>query len=328
MSERVAGIAVSAFVPRLKNGGCVVFYGGEPLLRFDLMRNVVERARFEARRAARRVCFALTTNGNGADEDVIAFLEEHRFAVELSFDGPAQDIQRAPGSEARLRALIARLAGGKRVRLETNSVFTADSAGRMGETLAGLVESGVPGVHYSLSYLRSWTDDAIAVFGRELARLRRATVRRFRATGTIPFVNFRLDAPSRVRYCPAGQDRIAVDPRGGIWGCAVLGDWARSPTGRGPGRPFKMGSITVRGPKFFRPRSERGLNYGSLSQDRFSSPEGHCFSCPDVDHCWVCPVSAALAGGAPGRIPDFVCALHKLSAREARRFVAESGWTA
>ena len=292
------------------------------------MRSVVERALFEARRAARRVRFALTTNGNRADEDVIPFLEEHRFAVVLSFDGPAQDRQRAPGSEARLRALIARLVGDKRVRLETNSVFTAGSVGRLGDTLAGLVESGVPGVHYSLSCLRPWSDDAVAVFGRELARLRRAAVRRFRTTGTNPFLNFRLDAPSRIRACPAGRDRLAVDARGGIWGCAILGDWARSPAGRGPGRRFKMGSIAAGGPKFFRPQAERPGGAESLSQDRFSSPEGPCYSCPDVNHCWVCPVIAALAGGAPGRIPGFICALQKRKAGEARRFVAESGWPA
>ena len=327
MSERVAEIAVSAFVPRLRNGGCIVFYGGEPLLRFDLMKSVVERARFEARRAGRRVRFALTTNGNRAGEDVIAFLEENRFGVELSFDGSAQDVQRAAGSEARLRALIARLLERKRVRLETNSVFTCDSVGRLGETLEGIVDSGVSGAHYGLSYLRPWTEDAVAIFGRELARLRRAAVRRFKTTGTIPFVNFRLDAPSRIRYCSAGQDRVAVDPHGGIWGCAVLGDWARGPAGRGRGRCFKMGSIAVRGPEHFRSNIKLGSNYESLAQDRFSSPDGRCHSCPDVDHCWVCPVSAALAGGAPGRIPGFVCALQKVKAREARRFVAGSGWT-
>ena len=68
------------------------FFGGEPLLRFDLIRNVVEWA--EEQCFTEHCCFTATTNGTLVDDEVKAWCRLHKkhFALGLSIDG-TDDIQ-------------------------------------------------------------------------------------------------------------------------------------------------------------------------------------------------------------------------------------------
>ena len=74
----------------------VGFFGGEPFLRFPLMRAVVAYARRRAQAAGKEVDFNATTNGTLLNDEKVAFIDENKMAVMLSFDGPReiQDAQR------------------------------------------------------------------------------------------------------------------------------------------------------------------------------------------------------------------------------------------
>lgn len=64
-------------------------FGGEPLLRFDLVREVVEYAKERARTRVppKAVSFSFTTNGTLLDEEKMAFFQRHGIMVLLSLDG-------------------------------------------------------------------------------------------------------------------------------------------------------------------------------------------------------------------------------------------------
>ncbi len=66
----------------------VVFFGGEPLTRMDLIREVVAycEPRFEQHGA--RVDFTLTTNATLLDEELVDWFNAHRFGLTVSMDGP------------------------------------------------------------------------------------------------------------------------------------------------------------------------------------------------------------------------------------------------
>jgi uncharacterized protein len=67
----------------------VSFYGGEPLLRFDLIRQIVRYAREKFSNWKLR--FSITTNGTLLNQDVIDFLILHNFSVTISLDGPVEN---------------------------------------------------------------------------------------------------------------------------------------------------------------------------------------------------------------------------------------------
>ncbi len=66
----------------------LIFFGGEALLNFKLMRDVVAYAEEKGGECGKKVEFSLTTNGTLLTDEIIDFFQEHRFGVTVSMDGP------------------------------------------------------------------------------------------------------------------------------------------------------------------------------------------------------------------------------------------------
>jgi uncharacterized protein len=98
---------------RLNSGSCgIVFFGGEPLLRMDLIRELVAEGGRMTGRGEGRFHFKITTNGLRLDERLLDFAQEHDMLVAMSFDGiaPAHDRhRRAPDGSATFDRLLPKL---------------------------------------------------------------------------------------------------------------------------------------------------------------------------------------------------------------------------
>lgn len=79
----------------------IEFQGGEPALRFDLVRTVVEAAMERAIRESRRIRFTMATTLHLLTQENLAFCKDHQIHLSTSLDGP-EDIH------TRLRALPTR----------------------------------------------------------------------------------------------------------------------------------------------------------------------------------------------------------------------------
>ena len=64
------------------------FYGGEPLLEFELIKKCVKYARKELK--GKQINFALTTNATLLNDEIINYFIEHSFIVTVSIDGPKE----------------------------------------------------------------------------------------------------------------------------------------------------------------------------------------------------------------------------------------------
>lgn len=62
----------------------ITFFGGEPLLNIDVLKEVVEYA--EMRQQEKRIIFGLITNGTLLSDELISYFNEHRIRVGVSFD--------------------------------------------------------------------------------------------------------------------------------------------------------------------------------------------------------------------------------------------------
>ncbi|TFH01521.1 MAG: SPASM domain-containing protein [Calditrichales bacterium] len=69
----------------------IVFFGGEPLLNFDLIKAVVDYAKQQGNAHKKGVYFALTTNGTCLSPPVINYLNRNKFSVTISLDGDAKE---------------------------------------------------------------------------------------------------------------------------------------------------------------------------------------------------------------------------------------------
>lgn len=93
--------AISSVDWLLKNSGDrenvgIVFFGGEPLLNFPLMKEIVEYADKKADAVGKTMTYSITTNGSLLDAEKIEFLRKNRVNVTVSMDGGKriQDSQR------------------------------------------------------------------------------------------------------------------------------------------------------------------------------------------------------------------------------------------
>lgn len=91
------------------------FFGGEPLMSFPLIQQVVAYAREQAAKRGREVKFNMTTNGSLLTRRIIDFIKEEKISPLISFDGPpeVQDRQRpfknGRGSYNRVAANVRKL---------------------------------------------------------------------------------------------------------------------------------------------------------------------------------------------------------------------------
>lgn len=66
----------------------VTFFGGEPLLNFELIQQLVDYCKSREPETGKRFCYQITTNATLLSDEMLAYLVEHEFSVMVSIDGP------------------------------------------------------------------------------------------------------------------------------------------------------------------------------------------------------------------------------------------------
>lgn len=74
----------------------IVFFGGEPLLNFPVIKDVVEYSQKRGKAEGKKIFYSMTTNGTLLSEEAIDLICRHRFGLKVSMDGPqaVQDLMR------------------------------------------------------------------------------------------------------------------------------------------------------------------------------------------------------------------------------------------
>lgn len=66
----------------------IVFFGGEPLTNYQVLKNSVLYAESKADVNGVEVSFTLITNGTLINEEIVQFIKSHNFRIQFSLDGP------------------------------------------------------------------------------------------------------------------------------------------------------------------------------------------------------------------------------------------------
>jgi sulfatase maturation enzyme AslB (radical SAM superfamily) len=321
MTPEALDRTLDAFLPHLVARSEIHFYGGEPLLAFDLIRRTVKAV--ETKNAGRRnIRFGLTTNGSLFTDDILRFMRDHRFRLLVSFDGLAQDRGRRRGSFGTLVPFLDRLLKMPALKVETNSVFTPNTVRHLSGSVRLIHELGVEDIHLAFSNLMPWPKAALAALSGELATVGRFAGAWRKRTGRIPLVEFRPGKGRGIMTCGGGTNRISVAPDGTVWGCHLFFDHFRGNLNSEESRAYSFGLIGGLGRSRRMIRPETTARYASLRMTRFRTPDGPCRACPEVAECAICPLDAAAPGTEIGRIPRWTCRIAKALRTERERFLA------
>lgn len=308
------------FLPQLTKNYYINFYGGEPLLSLNLIRETISLLNYKNIEFSKKSHYSITTNGSLFSEEVIQFLNEYKFSIELSFDGLAQDINRKKGSFEKIVFCIKELLKYPSIHLETNSVFTPETVGYLSESIQFIMGLNVPNIHFSLSTIKPWDQASLLKLEKEIIKLRKIVLALYEGSRNNPVVNFREEKKKGIFYCSAGKDRLAISPEGGIWGCFLFADYFRGKENRPQYQKFYFGTLD----NFIKNYNDIypliSSNYAQLSMDNFSTSSMECFLCSELENCGVCPINASFSGVPLGKIPDYICKIRKIMIREEEKF--------
>jgi MoaA/NifB/PqqE/SkfB family radical SAM enzyme len=337
MSERTAAAALDLLLRSRRRVLALGFYGGEPLLAFDLVRRTIEEA--ERRRPrGRRLELSLSTNGLLLDPDRAAFLAAHDVRTQLSFDGSreAQEL-RSPGTHDAVGAILDRLRWELpefyEGQLEVAVTVGPANIGSLAESVAQLLERDIRKITLGplLGACLSWDRALERQLEAQLRLVYRRSLSLYERTGRVPLTLFRRTigrpvASRRGAMCGIGRgDSVTVDVDGEVCGCPLGVRSYQTLSAPGLRRwvaPLRIGRVDAPdladGLGRFAAEVRRSPLFAQ--RERKGSLHGRCVECPHRASCVVCPVAIALAGEDPHRVPEFLCAFNRLSSKYRDRF--------
>jgi uncharacterized protein len=211
------------------------FFGGEPLLNFETVKEVVAYGRGMERQVGKRFYFTITTNASLLNDERIDFINEHMDNVVISIDGRKEihDAVRhdayGRGSYDDIVPLAQKLVAGrngksyfvrgtftKRNLDFSNDVFHLADLGFKEISVEPVVGSGD-----DLFIKESDIPEILA----EYERLAVLYLERLRKGNKFRFYHFNLDLYDgpclfkRITSCGAGFEYLAVSPQGSIYPC-------------------------------------------------------------------------------------------------------------
>lgn len=302
------------FLPYLTKEFWISFYGGEPLLNFTLIRQVVSF--LKSNNHNRVIRFSVTTNGSLINADILDYFEKNRFTITFSFDGFAQNAQRKQGSFIPTLNLIKRIKNIPSIKFNVNSVFSWKNVHLLSHSLKLIMtDLRVKNINYSLAVNQIWSDTAILTLEKELKKLNSILLTRYKNKQWIPLSDYRefVNQPENrgLFYCAAGKDRLSITPDGKIWGCYLFPEYYKQKGKKSEAKKYLFGDFK----KFSQNPDEiykrTMVHYQQLTMENYSTPSRHCFLCPEIENCDICPVITAYSSSKIGHIPEFVCQLKK-----------------
>lgn len=284
MSLEVAKVAIDFLIKasRTRKHCEIDFFGGEPLLNLDVVKQTVNYGREQAAMHNKEFKFTLTTNAVRLDEATIAYLNDNNIAVVLSLDGRPEVNDRMrltpseKGSYSMITPNIKRMVESRGnenyyVRgtyTRFNLDFAADVMHLVDEL--GFKQVSVEPVVASPEVEYAFKEEDLPALFREYETLACQYLEHEREGRGFNFFHFNLDLnhgpciPKRLSGCGAGHEYLAVTPTGELFPCHQF-------VGR---EEYKLGTVFV-----------------GITEDKRQIMKGfqqaHIYSKPKCTKCWA-----------------------------------------
>jgi sulfatase maturation enzyme AslB (radical SAM superfamily) len=323
--------ALSFFYPYLADDAYIVFFGGEPMLAMDTIRQAVGIVEGLEQEGKKNIHYSLTTNGSLVTDETLEFFDRHRFKVLLSFDGLAQDVSRKAGSIEQVTEVIVKMQTGgyPDIDFSTNSVFAPETVGLLSDSLKYIMDTGIDEMEFNIASDTVWDDPGMDILDSQLDRFTDILAGHYHRTGKIPVSNYAgaMFSPDDMKKkeshcftCGAGTQRIAITPEEQVWGCSVFHDYLKYRKNDPDYDTYSFGQLEdfIKKHESLYPRVS--ANYAPLRQDCFFTEKSSCFTCKELNSCSSCPVNAAYVTDFIGKLPPWMCRLNSIQNGHKRRF--------
>ncbi|MBR1796450.1 MAG: thioether cross-link-forming SCIFF peptide maturase [Clostridiales bacterium] len=288
------------------------FFGGEPLMNWDVVKKLVEYGRSVEKAAGKNIRFTLTTNGVNIDDDVIEFCNKEMHNVVLSLDGRKEVNDRfrvdykGNGSYdvivPKFKKFVEARGNKSYYMRGTYTHFNTDFLNDIKHMAdLGFKELSMEPVVTSPDSPSYLTEEDLPVLMEQYEELAREMIRRNSEGNGFTFYHYMLDLTcgpciyKRISGCGAGTEYVAVTPWGDLYPChQFVGD-----------EKWKLGDI-------FEGFSDEGRNVSH------EFAQVNCYTREGCKDCWAklycsggCAANAYHAGGDIKEIYDYGCRLFR-----------------
>ena len=214
----------------------VDFFGGEPLINWNTVKEIVLYAREKEKDTEKRFRFTLTTNGLLIDDDIIDFTNKHMYNVVLSLDGRREthDGKRkypnGEGTYAVVLPNIRRLVESRNGKgYYIRGTFTRDNRDFLDDILhiadMGFSEISLEPIVTKKDDTEGFVIDDLPILFDQYENLAIQMINREREGRGFSFYHFMLDLVNgpclhkRIAGCGVGTEYLAVTPNGELYPC-------------------------------------------------------------------------------------------------------------
>ncbi|MBR6521098.1 MAG: thioether cross-link-forming SCIFF peptide maturase [Oscillospiraceae bacterium] len=288
----------------------VDFFGGEPLMNWDVVKQLVEYGRSREKECHKRFRFTLTTNGVLIDDDVIDFCNKEMHNVVLSLDGRKEvhdHLRKNMAGEGSYDKIVpkfkelvdSRNGEGYYVRgtFTHNNVDFTEDLFHMADL--GFTELSMEPVVCDPSDPYALTEEDLPKLFEQYEILAKEMLRREKEGNPITFYHYMIDLAhgpciyKRISGCGSGTEYLAVTPWGELFPChQFVGD-----------PKYSMGDIW-----------EGVINHEMREKFR----KCNVYSRPQCDDCWAklycsggCAANAYHASGDITGVYEYGCKLFR-----------------
>ena len=257
----------------------VDFFGGEPLMNFDVVKEIVYYARQREKEANKNFRFTLTTNVLLLDEEKRAFINEHMHNVVLSLDGRKEindEVRKrvdGSGSYDRVLPLALKMAEERKDKdYYVRGTFTRKNLD-FGKDVLHLADVGFTQI--SVEPVVAARDSGLDIRKEDLKtvcdeyeRFAMEYYQRRKNGKWFNFFHFMIDleggpcVAKRLRGCGSGTEYLAVTPEGDLYPCHQF-------VGQ---KEFLLGNIFD------------GLNNSTIREEFI---ESNVYTKPQCNQCWA-----------------------------------------
>lgn len=288
----------------------VDFFGGEPLLNWEVVKETVKYARSIEKDAGKNFRFTLTTNGVNIDDEVIDFCNKEMNNVVLSLDGRKEVHDRfrvTPTGKGSYDIIVPKFQDFVAKRGDKDyyirGTFTKHNTDFLNDILhmadLGFTELSMEPVVTAPGDPSGLTEEDLPVLFKQYEDLALEMIKRKKNGNPFTFYHYMIDLTGgpciykRISGCGAGTEYLAVTPWGDLYPCH---QFVNDPE-------YKMGDIF-----------EGVTNHDAVSEFR----QCNSYSRPECKDCWArlycsggCSANAYHATGSITGVYEYGCELFR-----------------
>ncbi|WP_125152688.1 thioether cross-link-forming SCIFF peptide maturase [Clostridium rectalis] len=255
-------------------------FGGEPLIAFDVVKEIVEYAKQQEKVHNKTLRFTMTTNATLLTDEIMDYLDKNMGNIVLSIDGRKRindDVRiRVDGSGSydsilpKIKKMVK--ARDKEKQYYARGTFTRNNTDFYEDIMhlanEGFDEISIEPVVLKEDHPLSLREEDLPKIFEQYDKLYKEMVKRYKEGNMFKFYHFNIDLQGgpcvykRISGCGAGHEYVAITPSGDIYPChQFVGN-----------EDFKMGNLF-----------KEGLDEGIEKQFK----EGNIYFKPICKECWA-----------------------------------------